>query len=309
MDNDSHLIDAIADALVETHGGAGAEWCDTIGRATIADAIAEWREGIARTGAPGASYPVLELRALRHVAHTLDLRHPEKWREASSADIEDIIRTLLDTAWTPPPGGAAWMGRACALSLRDSKSGAHADAVDGWRGQGWLDLRLDRDEAGAPDAARVRASEDAPIVVTLAEARTFARVIPTRDVGARVLAAQARLDAGDARGWTPVDEAPVVRYVHAIAEGGEPRRVPPDLRMRADYTVEVARADGATLCVTCSALRARHAELVADAIESARIARQWEVASDEPLRITRIAYHDDPERTLRIPETAPAKGG
>ena len=221
MDNDSHLIDAIADTLVETHGGAGAQWCDTVGRATIADAIADWREAIARTGAPGSSYPVLELRALRHVAQTLKLERAGSWLDSLSVNIEYTIRSLLDDAWAPAPGGTAWMGHAWAHGLRDSETGAPVDAVDGWRGQVSLDLRLDPDEDGAPHAPRVAGKDEGGVVVTLTEARTFRRLIPTNDVGGRALSAQARLDAGDARGWTPVDDAPVVRYVRAIEEGGE----------------------------------------------------------------------------------------
>ena len=306
MDNDSHLIDAIADTLVETHGGAGAQWCDTVGRATIADAIADWREAIARTGAPGSSYPVLELRALRHVAQTLKLERAGSWLDSLSVNIEYTIRSLLDDAWAPAPGGTAWMGHAWAHGLRNSETRAPVDAVDRWRGQVSLDLRLDPDEDGAPHAPRVAGKDEGGVVVTLTEARTFRRLIPTNDVGGRALSAQARLDAGDARGWTPVDDAAVVRYVRAIEEGGEARRVPPDLRLRADYAVDVAREDGDRMTVTCTALRGRHAELVADAIESARTSRQWEDAPHMPMRVTRITYRDDPARTVRVPRLKPA---
>ena len=89
------------------------------------------------------------------------------------------------------------------------------------------------------NAAPPLSGTEARVEVCLAEARYVERRIPFLDLPGRVRQAKTMADAGDELGWTPVDDGPVFRYVRWIREDGEERMVPPDLRLRTVYLVEL----------------------------------------------------------------------
>ena len=95
------------------------------------------------------------------------------------------------------------------------------------------------DDEQAWNAAAPLTRSEARVEVCLAEARYVERRVPFVDLPGRVRQAKAMADAGDERGWTPVDDAPVLRYVRWIREDGEKRTVPPDLWLRTVYLVEL----------------------------------------------------------------------
>ena len=89
----------------------------------------------------------------------------------------------------------------------------------------------------------------------LAEARVGERRVPFLDRPGRLRQAKAIAAAGEARGWTPLDDGPVFRYVRRIREAGEERMVPPDLRLRTVHLVELVCPPDRSVVLTEEGLR------------------------------------------------------
>ena len=108
-------------------------------------------------------------------------------------------------------------------------------------------------------------------------------------------------DAGDERGWTPVDEGPVFRYVRWIREDGEERMVPPDLRLRTVYLVELVCPPDRSVVLAEEGLRGRLEDVAANAVASARVSSRWRVGPTEPIYVKRIEYDLDEGTALAVP--------
>ena len=108
-------------------------------------------------------------------------------------------------------------------------------------------------------------------------------------------------DTGDERGWTPVDDGPVLRYVRWVREDGEERTVPPDLRLRTVYLVELVCAAGRSVVLAEEGLRGRLDDLAANAAASARTRDRWRVRPSGPIRVKRIEYDLDERTPVPVP--------
>ena len=127
----------------------------------------------------------------------------------------------------------------------------------------------------------------------LAESRYVERRIPFLDLPGRVRQAKAMTDAGDERGWTPVDDGPVFRYLRWIREEGEQRMVPPDLRLRTVYLIELVCPPDRSVVVAQEGLRGRLEDIASNAVANARVSRRWQVGPTEPIYVKRIEYDLD----------------
>ena len=83
MTTNTHVIHAIADALIETHGQDATEWLECGGRAAIEREVTGWRAAIAEATWIDRPEDVLVLRALRHIEHTIVLTGSEGNRPAA----------------------------------------------------------------------------------------------------------------------------------------------------------------------------------------------------------------------------------
>ena len=119
------------------------------------------------------------------------------------------------------------------------------------------------------------------------------------------------VDAGDERGWTPVDEDPVFRYVRWIREDGEERMVPPDLRLRTVYLVELVCPPDRSVVLAEEGLRGRLEDMAANAVASARVSERRGIGPTEPIHIKRIEYDLDERTHVPVPAAwrAPPGGG
>ena len=88
MNANTHLIHAIADALIEAHGEDAIDWLEGGGRAEVERGVVGWRAAIAEGAWIDRPADLLVLRALRHVEHVVEL--------AGGARIEARIRALVD---------------------------------------------------------------------------------------------------------------------------------------------------------------------------------------------------------------------
>ena len=111
----------------------------------------------------------------------------------------------------------------------------------------------------------------------LAEARYVERRLPFVDLPGSVRGANATVNEGDDTDWTPVADGPVFRYVRALREDGAERTIPPDLRLRTLYTVELVCAPGRSVVLVEEGLRGRLADVASKAVESARVSERWQV--------------------------------
>lgn len=136
----------------------------------------------------------------------------------------------------------------------------------------------------------------------LVEARYVERRVPFVDLPESVRRAKAAVDAGDESGWTPVADGPVFRYVRTLREDGAERTIPPDLRLRTFYTVELVCAPGRSVVLVEEGLRGRLEGVASKAVESARVSERWQVDPGEPIFIRRIRYDLNEWSDLPVPE-------
>ena len=151
------------------------------------------------------------------------------------------------------------------------------------------------------NAAAPLSGTEARVEVCLAEGRYVERRVPFVDLPGRVRQAKAMADAGDERGWTPVDDAPVFRYVRWIREDGEERTVPPDLRLRTVYLVELVSAADRSVVLVEEGLRGRLDDVASNAVANARVSGRWRVGPTEPILVKRIEYDLDERTKLPVP--------
>ena len=150
-----------------------------------------------------------------------------------------------------------------------------------------------------PEGGRRRAGTR--VEACFAEARYVERRVPFLDLPRRVRHAKARTQAGDERGWTPVDEGPVLRYVRWVREDGEERMVPPSLRLRTVYLVGLVSPPGRSVVIAEEGLRGRLEDLAANAVASARTSDRWRVGPTDPIFVERIEYDLDERRHVPVP--------
>ena len=231
MTTNANLIHAITDALIEAYGQDATEWLECGGRAAVERDLARWRAAIANGAWIDWPEDILVLRALRHIEHTVEL--------AGCARIESRIRALADEDWHGRRQGAkARIGEVFAHELLLADTGEPFESIEyAFREHG--EAVRGEDDEQPWNAAPPLSGAGTCVEVCLAEARYVERRVPFLDLPGRVRRAKAMADAGDERGWTPVDDGPVFRYVRWIREQGEERIVPPDLRLRTVYLVEL----------------------------------------------------------------------
>ena len=136
--------------------------------------------------------------------------------------------------------------------------GEHGDAIRG------------EDDEQPWNAATPLSGAETRVEVCLAEVRYVERRVPFVDLPGSVRRAKATVDAGDESRWTPVSDGPVFRYVRALREDGAERTIPPELRLRTLYTVELVCAPGRSVVLVEEGLRGRLADVASKAVESAR---------------------------------------
>jgi len=303
MNANTHLVHAIADALIETHGEDVIDWLEGEGRAAVERGVAGWRAAIAEGAWIDRPADLLVLRALRHVEHTVELE--------GDARIEARIRALADEdRHGRRPGAKGRIGEVFAHELLRGDTGEPFESIEyAWREHGEA-VRGDDDEQpwnAAPPLSGARTRVEACFV----EARYVERRVPFLDLPGRVRQAKAMADAGDERGWTPVDEGPVFRYVRWIREDGEARMVPPSLRLRTVYLVELVCPPDRSVVIAEEGLRGRLEDMASNAVASARTSHQWRVGPTEPISIRRIEYDLDERTHVPVPAAwrAPPGGG
>ena len=255
--------------------------------------VARWRAAIAEGAWIDRPEDVLLLRALRHIEHVVEL--------AGGTRIKARIRALVDEDWYGRRQGAkARIGEVFAneLLLGDTREPfesieyafrEHGEAVRG------------EDDEQPWNAAPPLSGAEARVEVCLAEARYVERRVPFLDLPRRVRQAKAMADAGDERGWTPVDDGPVFRYVRWIREEGEERVVPPDLRLRTLYLVELVCPPDRSVVLAEEGLRGRLEDVAANAVANARVSGRWRVGPTDPIRVKRIEYDLDERTHVPVP--------
>ena len=266
MNANTHLVHTIADALIEAHGEDAIDWLEGEGRAAVERGVAGWRAVIAEGAWINRPADLLVLRALRRVEHTVELE--------GDARIEARIRALADEdRLGRRPGARSRIGEVFAHELLRGDAGEPFESIEyAWREHGEA-VRGDDDE----------------------------RRVPFLDLPGRVREAKARTQAGDERGWTPVDDGPVFRYVRWIREDGEERMVPPDLRLRTVYLVELVCPPDRSVVLAEEGLRGRLEDMASNAVASARTSHQWRVGPTEPISIRRIEYDLDERTHVPVP--------
>ena len=303
MNANTHLVHAIADALIEAHGEDAIDWIEGEGRAEIERGVAGWRAAIAEGAWIDRPADVLVLRALRHVEHVVEL--------AGGACIEARIRALADEDRHGRRSGTkAWIGEVFAHELLRGDTGEPFESIEyAWREHG--DAVRGEDDEQPWDAAPALSATGIRVEACFAEARYVERRVPFLDLPGRVRQAKAMADAGDERGWTPVDEGPVFRYVRWIREDGEERMVPPDLRLRTVYLVGLVSPPGRSVVLAVEGLRGRLEDLAANAVASARTSDRWRIGPTEPIFVERIEHDLDERRHVPVPAAwrAPPRGG
>ena len=292
MNSNTHLIHAIADALIEAHGQDATEWLECGGRAAVARGVAGWHAVIAAGAWLHAPEDLLVLRALRHVEHTVELQ--------GDARIEARLRALVDMdRHGQRPRAKARIGEVFAHALLLGDTGEPFESIESaWREHGEA-VRGDDEQPW--DAAPTLSGSRTCVEACLAEARYVERRVPFLNLPGRVREMKAMADAGDERGWTPVDESPVLRYVRSIREDGEARRVPPDLRLRTVYLVELVCPPDRSVVLAEEGLRGRLEDMLANAVASARTSHRWRVGPTEPIYIKCIEYDFDKRTPIPVP--------
>ena len=294
MTANTKLIGAIADALVAEHGGEAAEWLEGGGRANVARIVTEWAAAIEEGRWIERLEDVLVLRALRHETH---------WVEAlGGPDAEALARELVDEDWRARGVETATrIGEVFAHALLRGDTGEPFEFIEyDWREHG--DATRGEDDEQPWNAASPLSGEETRVEVCLAETRYVERRVPFVDLPGSVRRAKAAVDAGDESGWTPVADGPVFRYVRALREDGAERTVPPDLRLRTLYTVELVCAPGRSVVLVEEGLRGRLADVASKAVESARVSERWRVEPGEPIFVRRMRYDLDEWSHLPVPD-------
>ena len=301
MNANTHLVHAIADALIEADGRDAAEWLECGGRAVIEHGVAGWRAAIAGCAWLHAPEDLLVLRALRHIEHIVSL--------AGGARIEARLRALVDEDWHGRrPGAKGRIGEVFAHAFLLGDTGEPFESIEyAYREHGEA-VRGEDDEQPWNAAPPLSGSETC-VEACLAEARYVERRVPFGDLPGRVREAKARTQAGDERGWTPVDEGPVFRYVRWVREDGEVRMVPPDLRLRTVYLVELVCPPDRSVGLVEEGLRGRLADVAANAVANARTSERWRVGPTEPIYVKRIEYDLDEHTPVPVPDAWRAPGG
>ena len=301
MNANTHLIHAIADALIEAHGEDAIDWLEGGGRAEVDRGVAGWRAAIAECAWIDRPADLLVLRALRHVEHVVEL--------AGGARIEARIRALVDEdRHGRRPGAKARIGEVFAHEVLRGETGEPVESIDyAYQEHG----EAVRGEDEQPwNAAPPLSGSGTRVEACLAEARYVERRVPFLDLPGRVREAKAMADAGDERGWTPVDEGPVFRYVRWIREDAEERMVPPSLRLRTVYLVELVSPPDRSVVLAEEGFRGRHEDLAANAVVNARTSDRWRVGPTEPIFVKRIEYDLDERTHVPVPAAwrAPQSG-
>ena len=220
-------------------------------------------------------------------------------------DTEALIRELVDEDWRARGVETATrIGEVFAHELLRGDTGEPFESIEyDWREHGSA-VRGEDDEQPW-NAATPLSGTETRLAVCLAEARYVERRVPFVDLPGKVRHAKAAVDAGDESGWTPVADGPVFRYVRALREDGVERTIPPDLRLRTLYTVELVCAPGRSVVLVEEGLRGRLEDVASRAVESARVSRRWRVAPGEPIFVRRIRYDLDEWSDLPVPEGVP----
>ena len=293
MNANTHLLHAIADALIEAHGEDAVDWLEGEGRAAVERGVAGWRAAIAEGAWIDRPADILVLRALRHIEHTVELE--------GGARIEARIRALADEDWLGRrPGAKGRIGEVFAHDLLRGETGEPFESIEyAWREHG--EAVRGEDDEQPWNAAPPLSGAGTRVEACFAEARYVERRVPFLDLPGRVREAKAMADAGDERGWTPVDEGPVFRYVRWIREDGEERMVPPDLRLRTVYLVELVCPPDRSVVIAEEGLRGRLEDMASNAVASARTSHQWRVGPTEPISIRRIEYDLDERTHVPVP--------
>ena len=293
MNANIHLVHAIADALIEAHGEDAVDWLEGDGRAAVDRGVAGWRAAIAEGAWIDRPADILVLRALRHVEHVVEL--------AGGARIEARIRALADEdRHGRRPGAKGRIGEVFAHELLRGDTGEPFESIDyAWREHGEA-VRGDDNEQPW-NAAPPLSGAGTRVEACLAEARYVERRVPFLDLPGRVRQAKTMADAGDERGWTPVDEGPVFRYVRWIREDGEERMVPPDLRLRTVYLVELVCPPDRSVVLAEEGLRGRLEDMASNAVANARTSERWRVGPTEPILVKGIEYDLDERTHVPVP--------
>ena len=301
MNANTHLVHAIADALIEAHGEDAIDWLEGEGRAAVERGVAGWRAAIAEGAWIDRPADVLVLRALRHVEHVVELD--------GGVRIEPRIRALADEDWHGRrPGAKGRIGEVFAHDLLRGETGEPFESIEyAWREHG--EAVRGEDDEQPWNAAPPLSGAGTRVEACFAEARYVERRVPFLDLPGRVREAKAMADAGDERGWTPVDEGPVFRYVRWIREDGEERMVPPDLRLRTVYLVELVCPPDRSVVIAEEGLRGRLEDMASNAVASARTSHQWRVGPTEPISIRRIEYDLDERTHVPVPAAWRAEPG
>ena len=294
MTANTTLIHAIAQALIGEYGDEATGWLEDGGRANVERIAAEWRTAIEEGRWIERTEDVLVLRALRH---------EEQWVEVlGGPDAETLIRELVDEDWRARGVETTTrIGEVFAHELLRGDTGEPFESIEyDWRQHGNA-IRGEDDEQPWNAAAPLSGAETR-VAVCLAEARYVERRVPFVDLPEKVRQAKAAVDAGDESGWTPIADGPVFRYVGALREDGVERTIPPDLRLRTLYTVELVCAPGRSVVLVEEGLRGRLEDVASKAVESARASSRWRVGPGEPVYVRRIRYDLDEWSNLPVPE-------
>ena len=294
MTANTKLIDAIAGGLIAEHGEEAAEWLDGGGRANVERIVAEWCAAIEEGRWIERLEDVLVLRALRHEAHCVEV--------LGGPDAEALIRELVDEDWRARGVETATRtGEVFAHELLRGDTGEPFESIEfDWREHGGANRGEDDEQPW--NAARPLSGAESRVEVCLVEVRYVERRVPFVDLPGSVRRAKAAVDTGDESGWTPVAERPVFRYVRALREDGMERTIPPDLRLRTLYTVELVCAPGRSLVLVEEGLRGHLGDVASKSIESARVSERWRVDPAEPIFVRRMRYDLDEWSDLPVPE-------
>ena len=294
MTGNTTLIHAIAQTLIGEYGEEATGWLEDGGRANVERIVAEWRTAIKEGRWIERTEDVLVLRALRHDEHWVEV--------LGGPDAETLIRGLADEdRCARGVETTTRIGEVFAHELLRGDTGEPFESIEyDWREHGNA-IRGEDDEQPWNAAAPLSGAETR-IAVCLAEARYVERRVPFVDLPEKVRQAKAAVDAGDESGWTPIADGPLFRYVGALREDGVERTIPPDLRLRTLYTVELVCAPGRSVVLVEEGLRGRLQDVASKAVESARASSRWRVGPGEPVYVRRIRYDLDEWSDLPVPE-------
>ena len=294
MTTNTKLTCAIAYALVGAYGRDATKWLERGGRENVHRVLAEWRAAIEEGGWIERLEDVLILRALRHEEHWVEV--------LGGPDDEALVRELVDEDWRARGVEARTrIGEVFAHELLRGDTGEPFESIEyAFREHG--DEVRGEDDEQSWNAAVSLSGRETRVAVCLAEARYVERRVPFVDLPGSVRRAKAAVDAGDESGWTPVTDSPAFRYVRAFREDGEERMIPPDLRLRTLYTVELGCGPDRSVVLVEEGLRGRLDDVASRAVASARVSDRWRVEPTDTIFIKRMRYDLDDWSDLPVPE-------